>query len=444
VRSDIDKISMRMDVDGLRRGYYADPPYLNIVSILNALAYSRNMTPINALTGDALSNFDPSNAIVETHWIVRRRPFTVVAGMPRVLAILRECSGYFHSDSDEFVNTSGEIQVEAVDDGTIIEYDGNPSDALPVLVVRGQFKDFALLKTPILGTLSRASRIATNVYHMLDAAKGKPVFFFSARYDPPEVQALDGYAYHVAVKRYNIDTGYSLPDAVSTYANTEWWGGTIEGTISHEAIACFLGDSVQLMLRFAEILPPERIRVALVDFNNDCVTETKKVMNALFERFRLHSENADPGQAARYKLHGVRVDTSKELVDKSLSVDASSVDYGVSPRLIKLLRQVINNEWENWGLPASWHDRARQWCSDVKIMVSGGFTADKISSFERQHIPVDYYGVGSALLANCPENGNLTDYSSVLMKVQVDGYWRAVAKAGRNLNSNPALTQHVF
>jgi len=34
----------------------------------------------------------------------------------------------------------------------------------------------------------------------------------------------------------------------------------------------------------------------------------------------------------------------------------------------------------------------------VKIVVSGGFTADRIREFERLGVPVDSYGVGSSLL----------------------------------------------
>jgi nicotinate phosphoribosyltransferase len=33
----------------------------------------------------------------------------------------------------------------------------------------------------------------------------------------------------------------------------------------------------------------------------------------------------------------------------------------------------------------------------VKIIVSGGFTPEKIAAFEQAQVPVDAYGVGSAL-----------------------------------------------
>ena len=52
---------------------------------------------------------------------------------------------------------------------------------------------------------SRGTRIATNVYEILEAAAGKPVFFFPARFDLPTAQASDGYAYKVAVEGYIRD-----------------------------------------------------------------------------------------------------------------------------------------------------------------------------------------------------------------------------------------------
>jgi nicotinic acid phosphoribosyltransferase len=50
-----------------------------------------------------------------------------------------------------------------------------------------------------------------------------------------------------------------------------WWGGKAGGTVAHAMIACFVGDTTELMLQFARTLSPEVPRIALVDFHNDCV-----------------------------------------------------------------------------------------------------------------------------------------------------------------------------
>ena len=65
----------------------------------------------------------------------------------------------------------------------------------------------------------------------------------------------------------------------------------------------------------------------------------------------------------------------------------------------------------------------------VRIVVSGGFTADKIRRFEDEGVPVDAYGVGSSLLRG--QNDFTADV------VEVDG--RPCAKVGREVWPNPRL-----
>jgi nicotinate phosphoribosyltransferase len=65
----------------------------------------------------------------------------------------------------------------------------------------------------------------------------------------------------------------------------------------------------------------------------------------------------------------------------------------------------------------------------VRIVVSGGFTAERIRAFEGAGVPVDAYGVGSSLLRGS------NDYTADV--VVVDG--RPCAKVGRELRPNPRL-----
>jgi nicotinate phosphoribosyltransferase len=65
----------------------------------------------------------------------------------------------------------------------------------------------------------------------------------------------------------------------------------------------------------------------------------------------------------------------------------------------------------------------------VRIVVSGGFTADRIRAFEADGVPVDAYGVGSSLI----RGGN--DFTADV--VQVDG--EPISKVGRALKPNPRL-----
>jgi nicotinate phosphoribosyltransferase len=65
----------------------------------------------------------------------------------------------------------------------------------------------------------------------------------------------------------------------------------------------------------------------------------------------------------------------------------------------------------------------------VRIVVSGGFTVEKIRSFEDQEVPVDAYGVGSSLIRGS------NDFTGDI--VVTDG--EPSAKFGRRFRENPRL-----
>src|SRR6185503_5358077 len=199
---------------------------------------------------------------VEMQWFTRRIGKSVIVGVDKALAMLKLCTGYF--DGDRFVDTSSKLEVWAVQDGDVVESDGNPLNVEPVIRVRGAYRDFAVLETPTLGILTRSSRVATNVYETLMAAQGKPVLFFPARFDLHEVQASDGYAYNIAIQRFNVDFSQQIGSFVSTDAQGDWWGGAGGGTVAHAAIASFMGDTAEAMMQFSRILPAKIPRIALV------------------------------------------------------------------------------------------------------------------------------------------------------------------------------------
>ena len=92
---------------------------------------------------------------------------------------------------------------------------------------------------------------------------------------------------------------------------------------------------------------------------------------------------------------------------------ASAAPTGVAPELVRLARAALD---------------ARGF-RDVRIVVSGGFAADRIRAFEAEGVPVDAYGVGSSLIRGA------NDFTADV--VMVDG--RPCAKVGRGLNPNPRL-----
>ncbi len=435
----LDNSTFKLDVERMRQGWYSDKYFENINRMLSALAaqeYIYAGSHHNLPKGVPAENIACGDIEVEMQWFTRRRGTTIVVGVDKALTMLRHCTGWLERAG--FVDTSGNLEVWAVQDGSTVEYDGDPSNIQPVLRVRGRYRDFALLETPTLGILTRASRVATNVYETLVAARGKPVLFFPARFDLHEVQAADGYAYNIAVQRFNRDYEKTLGPFISTDAQGDWWGGAGGGTVAHAAIAAFLGDTAEAMLQFARVLPASIPRIALVDFRNDSVQDSVLVLDVLFGEYRRLMDSGQPEEAAKYRLYGVRLDTSASIRDVSVPpLGEADLDLGVTPRLVFNVRKALDSAWEHWPLPAAWRERARTFCQAVKIVVSGGFNPEKIRNFEHLGVPTDIYAVGSYLFNN--NGATVTDFTADVVRVRVHDQWVPMAKVGRGPGENPDL-----
>jgi nicotinate phosphoribosyltransferase len=431
--------TFKLDVDRMRKGWYSDKYFVNIALMLAELSkqHYEYAGQYPNLSKDLCAECIPSGDIeVEMQWFTRRTGKTIVAGLDKALTMLQLCSGYF--EGDDFINTAANLQVWALEDGDTVNYDGDPLNVQPVMKVRGRYRDFALLETPTLGILTRSSRIATNVYETIRAARGKPMMFFPARFDLHEAQASDGYAYLMGLERYNMDYAKTLGPFISTDAQGDWWGGFGGGTIAHSAIATFLGDTAEATISFARVLPPSINRIALVDFNNDCVTDSLRTARAMFNEYRKLMDAGNEAEAARYILYGVRLDTSGSLRDVSVPpIGDPKLDLGVNPRQVFILRQRLDAAWESWEMPDEWKDRARNYCRNVKIVVSGGFNPERISRFETLQVPVDIYAVGSYLFSN--DGPTVTDFTADVVRIKVEDTWQDLAKVGRRAVPNPSL-----
>lgn len=281
-----------------------------------------------------------------------------------------------------WIDGFSEIEIEAL-------WDGDPiSPYEPVMHIHGDASLFAHLETIYLGILARRTKIATNVRRVVEAANGKTVLYFPARFDHWAVQGGDGYAAHIG--------GAS---GVSTDAQGEWWGAGASGTIPHALIAAVGGNTVKAVQFFHETYPSATL-IALVDFDNDCVNTALECAHAMGD-----------------KLWGVRLDTSENLVDKSVfPLMGTYKPTGVNPKLVELVRTALD----------------REGFSNVKIVVSGGFNPDRIRQFEVLGVPVDAYGVGSYLMQG--------SYDFTADIVLVDG--KSVAKVGRKYIPNPRLEKY--
>lgn len=431
-RKRLDPSVFKLDATRMRKGWYSDHYFNNIVFILSELAarsyYFRGSSPLLKDKSIDGSQIDTGNIEVEMQYFTKREPFSIVAGIDHAIAILKECTGYFNKKG-KFYNTFHTLNVEAVHDGTKL------LPWLPAMRIRGRYRDFAKLETPTLGAITRRTKIATNVYSTVKAANGKPVFFFPARFDVHEAQAGDGYAYKIAIERYNMEERKNIQPFISTSAQGDWWGEKGGGTTAHAFILCFLGDTAEAMMAFSEILPPEIVRIALVDTCNDCVGDSKKTALKMFYKYMTLKEERRQKEAKKYLLFGVRADTASDLRDISVEPSGDpSLDLGVTPRLISKLRNALDATCTDPCIPSKWKEEAKRYFRNIKIIASGGFTPMKIALFEHLNVPVDIYGVGSYLI-----RGGNNDFTADVVMVKIDGKWHNMAKVGRQRKGNADL-----
>ncbi|MHC1592040.1 MAG: nicotinate phosphoribosyltransferase [Candidatus Helarchaeales archaeon] len=306
----------------------------------------------------------------------------VVCGLDLAIRIIQTCA-------------RGPVEIRALYDGDIIQ----PGET--VMTLKGHLADFIELETVYLGILARGTRIATNTRRVVEVASKKdiPVLFFPARFDLYCTQYLDGYAGNLVGS-----IGGSTP------AQQAWWGGKPLGTIPHALIAFFKpGEraglwedaTVEATLWFARTHPDVNC-ISLVDFENDCVETALKVALA-FEKEGL-------------SLWGVRLDTSGSLVDASI-IKKNQWSHekvtGVSPILVQNVRDALDEQ----GFTRD----------KIKIVVSGGFTEEKIQDFIDREVPFDAVGIGSALFRG------IHDFTADIVAHEKNGQLHNCAKVGRKL-----------
>jgi nicotinate phosphoribosyltransferase len=196
------------------------------------------------------------------------------------------------------------------------------------------------------------------------------------------------------------------------------------------------------MLQFCRLMPLDVNRIALVDFDNDCVKTSLNFLKTMFDKYIELLSSGQEKEAKKYKLFGVRPDNSSDLRDESVEpLGKKELDNGVNARLIFNMRKALDNAYKDWDLRPENFELAKKFCQDVKIIATGGFNPEKIDRFESSQVPVDIYGVGSWLLSNCSCAGTKNDFTGDVVRVKVDGEWIDLAKVGRSAADNPKLKE---
>src|SRR5438132_529139 len=247
------------------------------------------------------------------------------------------------------------VDVRAMDEGTIF------APYQPIMVLEGVYVDWARYETALLGVLCQASGIATKAARCKKAAGERQVISFGARRMHPALAPM--------IERNAFIGGC---DGVAVTKAAELIDADPTGTIPH-ALVLMIGDTVEALKAFHQVIEPKVRRVALIDTLQDEKFEAIRVAEALGD-----------------DLYAVRLDTP-------------------SSRRGDLYRIVEEVRWE-LNLRGFGH---------VKIITSGGIDEYEIL---RLNPVVDAYGVGTSI-ANAPV------VSFALDIMEIEG--RPMAKRGK-------------
>ncbi len=254
-------------------------------------------------------------------------------------------------------------------------HDGDPVARKEVVMrISARYSAFGLYETALLGILAQGTGWATAARRIVEVAAPIPVVSFGARHVHPSVADQMDYA--------SVIGGCV---GASTPAGARLAGLAPTGTMPHAMILIF-GDTVRAAEAFDRHTDPDVPRIVLVDTFKDEAEESLRVAEALGER-----------------LWGVRLDTPSER-------------GRVTPDLVKEVRTRLDQ---------AGHEH-------VRIVVSGGFDAERIEFFKQAAAPVDSFAVGSAISDASP-----IDFTGDLK--EIDG--RPIAKRGRipGRTENPRL-----
>ena len=293
--------------------------------------------------------------------------------------MLKLCSG--HEQDGEWIPGWNELEVHALREGDQIA----PRET--VMTIEGDYSLFAHLETVYLGSLARRSLIMRNVLQVVEAARGKQIFYFPARHDHWLVQTGDGWSAHVAGAI-----------GVSTDAQASWWGGRGIGTVPHGLIAAYGGDTVKAATVFAD-------------------------------RYHERDEHHRAGRL------GQRLGADGDRGRASARTEAvgRAPGHQRGPRRPLAVRRDGRLQADR-RQPRGWSRRsgARSTTPATRTCGSSPAAASPPSgsaSSRPRGVPVDAYGVGSSLIRG--DNDFTADV------VRVDG--RPCAKVGRRYSPNPRL-----
>ena len=247
------------------------------------------------------------------------------------------------------------VNIRAFQEGTIFK----PYE--PVMEIEGMYTDFGVFETAMLGLICQASGVATKSARIRLAAGNRMVVSFGARRMHPAVAPM--------IERAAYIGGC---DGVAVILSAELIETDPMGTMPH-ALILVLGDTVEAIKAFDDVVDKKVKRVALIDTFND----------EKFEAIRV-------SEAMKGKLYAVRLDTPASR-------------RGNFYRIFEEVR---------WELDL-------RGFKDVKLFASGGLDEKEVAELKPL---VDAYGVGT-----CISNAPVVDFAMDIMEIE----GKPLAKRGK-------------
>ncbi len=273
------------------------------------------------------------------------------------------------------------IRIWHRNDGEIIDINE------PVLIIEAKYYLIAELENIIDGVLARRSSVATNCWNILKHINTEQLIYMADRSDDYLLHPYDGYAAYVGgVRNYSnySHVAFIKDKNVKVY-----------GSMPHALIHQYENNMNALLNDYIKEYPQVSL---LVDFGNDII----KTLSSIDKKY--------------YKnITSIRIDTSKTLIDQSLQkLKFKGKEYqGVNHKLITIIRE--------------WMDK--NGFEHTKITSTSDNNLNKIIEFKKNKTPIDYYGIGTALI-----DINL-HFTADLVSLDNKPY----AKVGRKLLKNDKL-----
>lgn len=226
-----------------------------------------------------------------------------------------------------------------------------------VLYIEGYYGDICMYENIIDGILNERIGVATKAKVLVDQlAPHQEIIYMADRNNDYCSQAGNGLAAYLGgIRKFSTKQNLAYVSQIDHQA----WD---VGTMPHALIQQFGGDLNAAVKAYLKTFKHQKA-IALLDYHNDVIQALNDIQPLL-------------GQ-----LYGVRLDTSKLLVDKSLVAQNLA---GVNNQMVTLVRH--------------WLDSHQ--AQHVKIIVSSGIDDHKIQLFNQATIKPDVFGVGGFFLSS--------------------------------------------